>query len=264
MAQLNNPMEIFKLLERSNCRQCNETTCLAFASAVFRGQKCPRLDSNVIETFGGKSERQSAIDPGLDESAEQLKKEIASIDISSAAERVRGRFSDGRLTIKILGKDFSIDSGGNCFSDIHMHPWLMVPVLNYITDCSGKSVSGNWVPLRELENGKSWYRLFGQRCEKPLKKVADTYTDVFEDMIHIFNGKQVENHYASDISLVLYPLPRVPILICYWKPEEGLESSLNIFFDSTAEDNLQIESIYALGAGLVRMFEKIALRHGLQ
>jgi len=83
-------------------------------------------------------------------------------------------------------------------------------------------------------------------------------------MIHIFNGKPAENHYASDISLVLHPLPKVPILICYWKPEDGLESSLNIFFDSMAEDNLNIESIYSLSVGLVRMFEKIALRHGIQ
>ena len=74
--------------------------------------------------------------------------------------------------------------------------------------------------------------------------------------------RQVENHYASDISLVLRPLPKVPILICYWKPEDGLESSLNLFFDSTVEENLRIESLYALCTGLVRMFEKIGLRHG--
>jgi hypothetical protein len=92
--------------------------------------------------------------------------------------------------------------------------------------------------------------------------VADTYTGLFEDMLNIFNGKQVEKHYASDISLVLHPLPYVPLLICYWKPEDGMESDLTLFFDSTAQDNLPIESIYALGTGLVRMFEKIALHHG--
>jgi len=43
-----------------------------------------------------------------------------------------------------------------------------------------------------------------------------------------------------------------------------LESSLNLFFDSTAEDNLNIEAIYAITTGLVRMFEKIALTHGMQ
>ena len=57
-------------------------------------------------------------------------------------------------------------------------------------------------------------------------------------------------------------MPKVPLLICYWKPEDDLESELNIFFDSKAEDNLPIESIYTLGAGLVVMFEKLALRHG--
>jgi hypothetical protein len=62
----------------------------------------------------------------------------------------------------------------------------------------------------------------------------------------------------------LHPLPTVPILICYWKPEpeDGLESNLNIFFDLTAEENLNIESIYTLATGLTIMFEKLALRHG--
>ena len=90
------------------------------------------------------------------------------------------------------------------------------------------------------------------------------HTDLFEDMIRVFNGKQVENHYGSDVSLVLRPLPKVPILICYSKPEDGFESNLNVFFDSTAEDHLNIESIYLLAVGLVRMFEKIALRHSFQ
>jgi hypothetical protein len=48
-------------------------------------------------------------------------------------------------------------------------------------------------------------------------------------MIQLFNGKAVEQQYAADISLVLHPLPKVPILICYWKPEDGMASSLHIF-----------------------------------
>ena len=268
MPQLNNTMEIFKLLDKSNCKECNEATCLAFAAAVFTGQKqldeCPSLESDIIERFSGKTEKRTPVEQGLDESVEPLKRKIAETDLFSSAQRLGAMFSDDKLTIKILGKDFSVDSKGNLSSDIHIHPWIAIPILSYIIESAGIPISGKWVPLRELKNGKTWYRLFGQTCEKPLKRVADTYTDLFEDLIHIFNGRQVENHYAADISLVLYPLPKVPILICYWKPEDGLESSLNIFFDSTAEDNLNIESIYALGTGLVMMFEKIALRHGLQ
>ena len=268
MSQLNNIMEIFKLLDKSNCRKCDEPTCLAFAAAVFKGEKqlaeCPSLGSEIIERYGGKAGSKMTLEEEAEQAMEQLKGKITTIDLSSSAQRLGARFSDGKLTIKILGKDFSVDTEGNITTDIHVHSWITIPVLNYIINSAGIPVSGKWVPLRELKGGKTWYRLFCQRCEKPLKKVADTYTDLFEDMIQLFNGRQVENHYSSDISLVLHPLPTVPILICYWKPEpeDGLESNLNIFFDSTAEENLNIESIYTLATGLTIMFEKLALRHG--
>lgn len=266
MAQLNNPMEILKLLEKSNCGECGQGTCLAFAAAVSRGQKrldeCTRLGSDVIEQFGGGTDAMAAPEQDFDEPLEEMKARLKDIDFSSAASRLGAGYSNGRLTVKVCGKDFSVDQEGNFYSEIHIHGWITGPVLNYIIEGAGKPVSGQWVAFRELKGGMDWLRFFTHKCEKPLKKVADTYTDLFEDMLHIFNGKKVENHYESDISLVLHPLPLLPMLICYWKPEDGLESSLNLFFDKTAGDNLSVEFIYSLGTGLVTMFEKIALRHG--
>jgi hypothetical protein len=161
----------------------------------------------------------------------------------------------------LLGKDFHIDSQGNITSDCHVHGWITVPILNYVIYSAGKPVSGNWVHLRDLKNGPSWAPLFGQRCEKPLKRVADIHTDLFEHMIHIFSAKRAPNAFNSDIAVTLLPLPKVPMLICYWKPDGGLDSSLNVFFDETAEANLIIDSIYRLAAGLAIMFEKIAITH---
>ena len=268
MAEFKNTMEIFKLLDKSNCRECYKATCLAFAAAVFQGEKqldeCPRLDRGTLEKYGKGNANQMTLVQEQEQAMEHLKGKIATLDLAETARRLGVRFSGDKLTVRCLGKDFSVDAEGNITTDIHVHSWITIPVLNYIIHGAGVPVSGKWVPFRELDGGKTWYRLFGQRCEKPLKKVADAYTDLFEDMIHLFNGKQVEKHYDADISLVLYPLPKVPVLICYWKPEDGLESSLNIFFDATAEENLNIESIYILGTGLVIMFEKLAARHGIQ
>jgi hypothetical protein len=95
-----------------------------------------------------------------------------------------------------------------------------------------------------------------------MRHVADVYTDLFDEMIHLFDAKQVEEQFESDISVVLNPFPKVPVMVCYWMPEDGLESSLNVFFDKTADKNLEIGSIFSLGAGLALMFEKLALRHG--
>lgn len=259
-------MEIFKLLDKSNCRECGKPTCLAFAAAVYQGQKklgeCTHLEKEIVDRYSDNVRHQKPLNQEREQAVAQLKQRITSVDLSVVAEKIGGIFKNGKLTIKSLGKDISIDQNGNIFTDIHVHTWLMIPVFDYIIKGAGIPASGKWVPFRELKGGKNWYRLFGQRCEKPLKKVADTYTDLFEDMVHLFNGRQVEKHYASDISLVMHPLPNVPILICYWKPEGGMGSDLNIFFDSTAEENISIESIYILAAGLVIMFEKLALRHG--
>jgi hypothetical protein len=267
MIRLNNAMEIFKVLPRTNCRDCRIPTCLAFAAAVFRGDKrlehCPHVGGDVLEMFSVENSASRTLELEEERMLEQLKREVADMDLASSAERLDASFSGKTLAIKCLGKDFSVDLQGKVTSDIHVHGWITVPILNYVLSCSGKPVSGNWVPVRELRNGAVWAGLFGQRCEKPLKKVADAHTDLFEHMIHVFNAKPAPNAFESDIAVILHPLPRLPMLICYWKSDGDMESSLNVFFDDTAEDNLIIDSIYRIAAGLVIMFEKIAVTHGL-
>lgn len=267
MAKPKSTVEILQHLEKSNCRECGFPSCLAFALAVFKGERslgaCPRVDPNVARKYDNHAiPKSEALPEPEEEPLVKLQKQIETIDLAAAADRTGGRYANGKLTIKVLGKDFSINGKGQLSSDIHINTWVAEPVLNYVLKCRGVSPAGRWVPLRELKGGREWNNFFTQRCEKPLKKVADAYTDLFKDMIEIFNGKPVENHYQSDVSLVLHPLPKVPLLICYWKPEEGLPSTLNIFFDANVDKNLPVESLYTIGAGLAKMFEKLSLRHG--
>jgi len=261
-----NAMQIFQLLDKSNCRECGEKTCLAFAGAVFQGQRklheCPKLDRETINRFAQEPENQYAVEQNREAQLQKLKNEISGCDLAAAAERVGARFAGRRLTLKVLGKDLSVDTDGTLHADIHLNPWVVVPFLSYILYGKGLSVSGNWVSFRELKEGQERYPLFRKRSEQPMKRVADIYTDLFDDLVQIFNGKQVEEQFESDISVVLHPLPKVPLMICYWRPEEGLKSSLNLFFDDTADKNLDIGSIFTLAAGLAQMFTKLALRHG--
>ncbi len=261
-----NSMDLFKVLPKTNCRECKSSTCLAFSVLVFKGENnasdCPYLSEDLIEKFDGTIQKKATPVPGPEEALNYLKEKLRSVDLETAAVRTGGFYSNGRLTLKIFGKDFSIDAEGQVFSDLHVNMWIVATVLNYILTCKGPDVSETWVPFRELAGGKDRSIFFEHKCEKPLKKLADTYTDLFEDMMDIFNGTQVENHYESDISLILRPLPGLPMLVCYWKPDEGLGADLNLFFDATAEEKLDIEEIHTLGTGLVTMFEKIARRHG--
>ncbi|ACV63804.1 Fe-S cluster domain protein [Desulfofarcimen acetoxidans DSM 771] len=264
MNKINSPLEIYKLLPKSNCKQCQIPTCLAFAGAVIKGQKklsdCPHLDKDLIERFEGKIEKHKTLEEQQREFMETLKKEVVRIDFPSSADRLGASFSADKLTIKCLNKNFSVDTKGNITSECHVNSWIAVPLLNYVIICKGMDITQKWVPLRELKDGAQWIPLFEQRCEKPLKQLADNHMELFDDMLSVFGGKPAEVSFDSDISLILYPLPKVPMLICYCQPEEDMESKLNVFFDSSADDNINIESLYYLGAGLVNMFEKIVSR----
>ena len=266
MPQPKNAMEIFQLLDKSNCRECGEKTCLAFAGAVFTGHKklaqCPRLDQEAMVQFGGETANRNATVRDGDIAMQKLQREVAKLDLAATARRIGAGFTGGRLTLKVLGKNFSLDTIGNLHADIHINPWVAIPFFSYVLYGKGLPASGNWASFRELKDGKERYPLFQKRCEAPMKKVADTYTDLFDDLVHIFSGKQVARQFESDISVVLHPLPRVPMMICYWMPDEGLGSSLNLFFDKSVDDNLDIDSVFTLGVGLAQMFAKLALRHG--
>ena len=260
-------LEIYKHLQKTNCRECRLPTCLAFATAVMRGDTrldlCPYIDRSVLQQLEGRlGPPRSTIQDDRDKAIKQLQEEIRTLDLSEAAQRLEAPYSDGTLSVRCLSKDFHIDSQGAVSSDCHTTPWLIIPLLNCVIHSAGKRTTGRWVPFRELNGGADWERLFGQRCEKPLKQVLDVHTDLFEDIIDIFAGRLVEDSSSCDISVVIQPLPKVPVLIRYWGKEGVFESTLPLFFDSTAADNLGVEPLYMLCVGLVTMFEKIALTHG--
>ena len=76
MVQPQNAMEIFQLLDKSNCRECGEKTCLAFAGAVFMGQKsldrCPKLDREIIAKYGGDSGQRNTIEQEQEAAMQQV------------------------------------------------------------------------------------------------------------------------------------------------------------------------------------------------
>jgi hypothetical protein len=265
ISRITTPLQVYKFLPKTNCGDCGISTCLAFAAAVIKQDKrladCPFLDKDTIAQYEGKIDKPVSMEGIREDQLKELKKAIETIDLPSRAKLLGGRSSGETLVIQCLGKDFEIDRYGNVLSQCHTHAWFSLPLLDYVLHSRGEECAGRWVPFRELEKGATWSGLFEQRCEKPLKQIADAYNDLFEDLVRMFSGASSFNKFNADISVVLYPLPKVPILICYWKPEDDIGSKLHVFFDDTAEKNLHIESLFTLGTGIVRMLEKIMHRH---
>jgi len=263
---MKNPLELYKLLKKSNCRECLLPSCMAFAVAVIQGQKqladCPYLDRETLQSLGGDIvAKRSSREEEQQEMLARLKQEVAQIDFPSAAGRLGAELRDGRLGISCLGKDFWIDPAGEMWSECHNNPWVLIPLLNYIIHGKGRKLSGEWVAFGELPGAAEWNRFFSHRCEEAMQQLADAHAELIFEILHLFRANPAAGVTNADQSLVISPLPGLPMLINYWAPEDGFASKLNILFDRTATDNLTVESIYLLGRGLVEMFRALIVKH---
>lgn len=263
--QITTPLEIYALLPKSNCGQCYLPSCLAFAAALLKDEKqpsdCPYLSPENAAQLSQRIQPRDTIDLTREDHLQGLQNRIKTIKFPDAVKRLGARLIGQKLAIQCLGKDFLVEQHGKVSSACHTHPGLTIPLLTYIVDAEDVPLTGEWVPFRELKDGAPMNGLFVQRCEKPLQQLVDNHTELFADLIDIFSGQRSSNYFASDISLLLYPLPKLPILICYCQPEEGMASQLSLFFDASAGKILPIDSIYSLTVGLIVMFEKISLQH---
>lgn len=258
-----NHLEIYKRLNKSNCGECRMPTCMAFALSVINSEKnitdCPHLDKKTALELDGKIVRREP-DKDYEALIRRLKNEVSRIDLQTAADGLGAEVINNRLRINCLGKDFLIDGSGSIESVCHINTWVTMPLLSYIKTGGTGALSGKWISFTDLKKGTSMENYFRKRCEDPLRQLADSHTQIFFDLLKIFRGRSAKG-FSADESWIIHPLPKVPFLILYWRPEEQFESNLKLLFDSTANSFLDTESIYVLGRGLVEMFTRIISRH---
>lgn len=266
MPPIKSPIDIYRKLPQTNCRDCGFASCFAFATAVLKGERqassCPHLSKDDAERIVALVETLPDIDTVRSEIVDKLRKAMQGIDLAASAERLGGRYENGRLVVRCLGRDFAVDGAGNVASECHTHSGLVIPLLGYIVHSTGKAPSGTWTPFRELPGAAQRGPLFHRRAEEALARLADRHPELFEDIITLFGGERSAGAFGANVSVVLYPLPKAPVLFCYWNADGDLGSQLKIFFDATAADQLPVESVFELGTGLVMMFEKISQKHG--
>lgn len=252
-------LDIYKLLNKSNCGECGLTTCIAFAQAVASGAKgaegCPHLSGAAAGRIGV-----AGTDDGFSASLGALKDRVAGTDLESAAARLGAEFRDGRLSVRVLGREFLVDASGAITSECHVNNWIQWLLLTYVSAPDPAQPEGRWVPFGDLERGATTVGYFSRRCEEPLRVIADEHTDVFFELLGVFGGRTAEG-FEADYAMALNPLPNVPMLVLYWRAEEEFPSKLRVLFDPSVNSYLPPEIITGMGRGMVEMLQKVIPKH---
>jgi len=250
------PIELYKKLPKKNCGICRQKTCMPFALAVLRGEsdlsECLYLTQKKIDEI-----KSSLVQSDWrEELILKLKEDIKNIKFSDVAEGIGAELKDGVMSIKCLGREFTIDRDGEIKTHGHITPWIKILLLHYVRTAGKGNLSGRWVSYSELKAGMIKASSFLRDCEEPLKDLFISDFDKTEKALNRLGAERREG-FTSKYAYHLYLLPKIPVMIIYWPQEDEFDPKVKILFDSIADKFLDAEALIFLVEGLVKNIEAL-------
>ena len=118
MNKLNTPLDVYRLLAKTNCRECGSVSCFAFATEVIKQEKtlsdCPSLDKSIADQYEGTIARRVNLESIQQEQLRELQQAIGRTDLASREQVLKGRMRGSSLVISCLGRDFEVAPGRSC------------------------------------------------------------------------------------------------------------------------------------------------------
>jgi hypothetical protein len=249
-----NPLDILKLVPKTNCGECGYAACLAFAANVAKSgedpKKCPyiNLQGLNLDTLGTTK---------LDKMSEErdyelirhLKSKIHSLDFKEIAARLGASLSPGKdsaLLFPYLAQDILLSKTQLLLNGREPEdPRDQILIYNYVHSASHTTPSGDWVGLESLPNTISKVRTLATYCEERLAQLfSGRPPEEILGYCSMLHGETVSDSSATAASIIPV-LPMVPQQLLFWdeEPDDGFEAKVKILYDARVLDHLDVESL---------------------
>ncbi|MEW6608606.1 MAG: DUF3786 domain-containing protein [bacterium] len=173
---------------------------------------------------------------------------LLEMEHSLVCKRAQVEFKEGKYLIEFL-KDLyqielqtmKINIPSSPSSKINFD--LALVLLTYLTQAKEINLSNKWVSPRDLKSGYLFFT--GTHSLEDsifLEKFGHAPNRLFEVGVKL--GAKPASY--GDKSIILFPLPRIPLLYLIWTGDDEFEPGMSILLDSTAEFHLPLDILYAL------------------
>lgn len=246
-----NPFEILGRTPKTNCRQCGQLTCLAFAALVAKSgvdpKKCPFINLSGLEIESKKGSALEELAQERDfELIEYLKSKIAVLDFLRIAPGLGAACENDTLFFNYLGQRVQLSKKQVLLDQKEPEdPRDQILLYNYVHSEGGRSPLNNWVGLESLPNSISKVKTLATYCEDRLASLfSGKPQNLLIDLGESIGG--IHDPSASATAGIIFPvLPMVPQYLLFWdaEPAEGFDAKVKILFDRNVMDFLDLESL---------------------
>ena len=121
---------------------------------------------------------------------------------------------------------------------------LQLIMVNHLVRADGTPLSYGYISYRELDGGNVYYDAFHKTAVQPLKTAFGSNPERLLLAAGLLGG--LTYNQGSGISVLLYFLPRLPVIIRIWPGDEEFPPGATILFDATANHYLHTEDLAAM------------------
>ena len=185
--------------------------------------------------------------------------ELADLDPDDVCRRSGAEWTGESYLMRILGRAYLLtpgdrrmryaDAGQGEEGESALKALCFVAV-HYLLNASEIPLSGELVAASELKGGKLF---FAAGAHSPdfglLEEVFAVSSQAIERGAAALGGRKVEH---GDLSVEITALQRLPITFVFWRGDEEFPASTSMLFDRTAERQLPLDVILALGQETMR------------
>jgi hypothetical protein len=249
-----NPLELYKKLPKKNCGKCSLKTCMPFALAVVKGDadlaECPFLTEAEREELRGSL----VLSDWREELILKLRAELRGLHFSEIAEGIGAKTEGDSLVLRCFGREFRISPEGEVTTQGRMTPWIKILILHYLRTAGTGPLAGRHASFSELRGGMVKASSFERECEEPLRELfGKDYAKTAQTLDRM--GTKKKEGFPTGHAWELFLLPKVPLVVLYWPPDEEFPSKVKMLFDASADRFLDVESLIFLVEGLVKNIE---------
>lgn len=117
--------------------------------------------------------------------------------------------------------------------------WHSLVMLHYLDLADGFPLTGKQMPFGQLKSGMVRGDGIDRRCELAIQKLKDLSEDTLAKICENIGGERIASN--ADAAYRIPFLPRFPVTLKVWLPDEEFPASGRLLLDSGADHYLTIE-----------------------
>ncbi|MDD5555976.1 MAG: DUF3786 domain-containing protein [bacterium] len=194
-------------------------------------------------------------DPGaLIGRVREMRGALAGVDPAAVAARSgAAHTAGGGLLLDVWGRRLAVDLPGfvarDAASGREADPGTQALVAYYLFTSDGTPLAGRWISFAELRDGTFYERAFRGYTGGALVRARGGDPAPIAAAAERLGGRREA---AGDLAYSFRPLPRLPLLLVWWRGDEEFPPSASILFDASANHYLPTDVCAVLGATLAR------------